>query len=382
MSKEESKRHLRIMPNNATEEVNEVDSINDIDDSIDDFSYEDYLEEQENYYYKLIKQKNNLWGIIKPEGGFAVPPVYDEIQPWVHGSIMDPDLLEKELKELPLRFVITKDGKYGIASEKAVLVEPSYDWIENYDYNIDGVRAAYFPAIKNKRTYYLDNDGNVIVDFDFEKPFCPVYSDLTFGYTKGGKFVVLNLKTKKIVYEDTYINVNFADANINPKRVMLKLNKGNKYIILDENGNIVNTLVENEKIKEYNITYLSDKVLMYSKEDEELGLTCGLADYKGNILTDLKYRTIKALLKPDYENNSFEYSDYLLCSPLVLQKSDFPNLPKLAGSMAMEIVKYNGDIIKSNMNDAFDMPAPNGYHNAGCLPIIYYENGKEKEWEG
>jgi hypothetical protein len=84
-----------------------------------------------------IYQEGEKFGVVNPLGEFIVPPIYDEIQQfghsWISTKYTTGDDAVVELA--PCYYLLInhngKDKLYGLADDNGVLVEPTYDWIED-----------------------------------------------------------------------------------------------------------------------------------------------------------------------------------------------------------------------------------------------------------
>ena len=217
---------------------------------------------------------SNLWGLLKPDGTYLVPPEYDAINEFVNGFA-----------------IITKDGQYGFINTKGELVvEPQFEDVSSFNeglaiakhngfYGFIHPNGRFVIPAKFDHVKPFNEAGHAVVTLDDRKGIIqkngqyflkPIYKSLSF--IGDDSIVVQDSATKKygvlkptgevisnMIYDDfgsffkaktTFVEINGKYALINTKGEVLTqfifdditlFNKGFANIIIGEKRGFINT---------------------------------------------------------------------------------------------------------------------------------------------
>ena len=262
----------------------------------------------------LTFKKDNLYGLIDFDGNIIVKNIYESIE---------------NLQMTEGKFLVSRDGKYGVLSLKGVLlVNLEYDKISTDGYYSDEtkyVKSGYIVANKELDGYkygYVNYKGNQILDTKYNSLIRITETNVKDIYLiaqeKGktglykNKKEIIDLQYQSIEYEENTNNLivqknklygvigldgkTKIEANktkIVSKGLYLYTQTSNKNTVYDKDGNEVDInfsrsiyKTENEN---YNISILENNNIMYY----------GITDQNNNTLVSEEYKFIEYLYK-DY----------------------------------------------------------------------------------
>ncbi len=261
--------------------------INIKNEIIIDFMY-DYLQDlYENE--KFIAEINGKKGIIDLKNNILIPFEYDYIYDYI--NILIP--------LFPKLYVVEKNGKRGIINQKNEIIIPiEYDDISelgnktlcadnniidyknkiiNSDFShietlcfLSANEEPLFPALKNDKMGFIDQYGNIKIDFEYED--CDWFFEGYAEVSKDGiNYGLINTNGELVLpyeYDDRYFLKH-------PDNGWFIISKNNKYGIVDKNNNKIIEFLFDE------LNYFYDMKLLEAK----IGNKWGFIDLQGNPLT-------------------------------------------------------------------------------------------------
>lgn len=245
---------------------------------------------------EIIKNKENKFGLKNNlEGTTILEPAYDLIEKWEHSDSYYFSSGEHDIPDIPELYIIIKDKKIGFADKNGIVVEPTYDNLldENFTY-YEKLYPA-FVAVKDDLYGYIDKCGKPLTDFIYKDVDFPLIGPIAHVLNKNGMNEYISLESGKTFFS------NSTDKNVIAsvtKTHVAMLIECKRYKVFDKTGTCIADFLNNQELNSASIRYLNEKLLMYFKETEA-GCNLykiGLVDYTGQILTELKYSDISAII--------------------------------------------------------------------------------------
>jgi hypothetical protein len=254
--------------------------------------------------------ENNLWGFINAEGEYVIKPRFHSIGKF--SSELAP------VREDELYGYINTSGKFVIASQ--------YDFALPFE---NGLGKVYIQG----KPFFIDTKGTILFKHDFVEiqPF--ENRNVTFAFTKHGKYVLIN-KVGKMLMETTFESVSpFKDG----LAIVRKASDDREelfYAIIDTEGKYVVDFGQYDRIENYANGYA--KVWIYGKNYKEKDIE-GIIDRKGELIFTIP---------EDGWSISLLRSDFTEGVGIVdLSNHNLPNQDWATRSTKMGIINEAGELI-------------------------------------